>query len=1148
MQIDSTYYERSIDKLTVFFLFFRSFFFAVHDNSGIVSTVRKYIKTNNNNNDSHHTTMKITVVVVVTLLLFFFFVIAADVSSAFQPRPNGRKALAAHQVRLLHQQIAAADKAASAHSRKLMHNKNKNKKVTKIVGGRGRLAPNQICKGEFELCPTGECALISSQCGVVPRSSCPSGSYVCPPAPTTTTTTKTSGDGAVFTCAAKFSECPNLKNTVWDHTLSISERVDLLAAATTLEEQALQLSNYGPAIARVGVPAYQWLNDDLHGLRTNWTSEFGDSCSLGATWSRKALETVGRTIAEEARATHSFFTSRGIRGVDIPINGIGLTAYAPMINLVRDARWGRNQEAISECPTLNAALTNAYIRGMQRNVPASKLGRNITAGVACSKHYAVYDVESFPTARYEYVAQVSGRSLMEFYLPVFKSNIVEAGSRSVMCSYNSISTPVGAAPIPTCASHDLLTKMLRERWNASDDVWVMSDYDAAANLVWTHHYAANMTQAAAMAWNAGMDQEGGGTAVNTQLTKAVQANTIAPARITASFKRLFRNRLALGMFDAPDLYPDNLVPDPTTIGDNEHMQRVLDVAREAMVLYRNENETLPLLIGDAQEFRTCVIGPLAASDAWLLGNYAVAPNRAQGVSVLEGVMNTVCPFDNVISSSQIMRGFTISLLPGWEQQYPPVVINNPNATLLDCYALCQQNLQCNYWQFEQLDDHKNSYCYMLPVQGNIVPVPDPDVVASTIGARYGQSLLLLSQAYLQGSHSFISVKAYSHRECQQKCRVDRSCAYFTYNGLLGECYLLPNNAVPTPTSTYPAPEYVMSGKSPNKCDGVEFAAACADGSMQCIEPLGFSAAVRLASDKRCQQVVITAGLDQTIESEGHDRHSIELPESQQLLLRLVGEAAREAGNKLVAVLVHGGTFPINLERFDAILDAFYPGQLGGTAIADALFGLHAPAGRSPVTWYKSDKDLPFDLSHQDMYPNASANPPFLGYTYRYFAEQPLIPFGFGLTMSKFRYENLVVTPLQAMACDTITVTVTVVPVFESSKRKTRNVRGELITSDEVVQVYIKMPQASVPVPQVRLVAFERIKAVAYPTTVTLTFAPNQRAAVFENATHPFDSVEMIEAGKTIEIYVGGGQPDFTEGVLSEQVTVLGPQQPADNCA
>lgn len=732
-------------------------------------------------------------------------------------------------------------------------------------------------------------------------------------------------------------------------------------------------------------------------MQTHATS-FPNGCALGATWSKRRLYEVGRAVGLEARGLHNGFVHMGNRGLGE--NGVGITMYAPNMNLVRDPRWGRAQEVYSEDPRLSGALTYNFVTGAQGNasVPYMLSG-------ACCKHYAAYDIESIPRERYFFDAVVDARNMWETYLPVFYACVVEAKAAHVMCSYNALNG------VPTCADGKLMNGLLRDQWRWTG--FVVSDYDAWAQIRDTHHYCDTYECAAAAGINAGMDQEGGGTVAINALASAIAHGRTTEAAVNVAFRRLFFARIRLGMLDPPTMNAYNYITNGSGVVESAaHIRLARQAGREAMCLYKSRNGVLPL---DARRVGTvALIGPQCPQTALLLGNYARVPD-AGIVSLLEGVAAAL--------------GINITG-------------------------------ECTYEQ--DID-------YFQPGQTG---TPSPNA-----------------------------------RDCCKQCTYDFSCNYFTWYD--GVCY-----RKSTDRGRVQSGQRVSGRCTRDIPTRLLYAPGCTN--IACPDQLKFDDAVAVA--RRADAVIVTVGLDQDMESEGHDRATIDLPDNQYALV----SALRAATDKpLIAVLIHGGTFALKniYTDADAIVDAWYPGMQGGHAIADVLFGTYNPAGRASVTYYARSADLPA-MGNMNLYAVNGSN----GITYRYFKGEPQIPFGFGLSYTTFQYVSLRPNVTSAMACDPIGLHVSV-----------RNVGTR--AGDEVVQVYVRQPRASVPVPELRLADFERVEQLqpGEQRTVQLTIMPFFHAVVL-NGSDVFQPRLVVERGP-LQVYVGGGQPGYFAGHLEATIDI-----------
>jgi beta-glucosidase len=391
--------------------------------------------------------------------------------------------------------------------------------------------------------------------------------------------------------------------------LPAEKRAADLVSRMTLEEKALQMQNAAPAIARLGIPAYEWWNEALHGVaRAGQATVFPQAIGLAATWDTELMHRVADTISTEARAKYN----EAIRNNDHR-RYHGLTFWSPNINIFRDPRWGRGQETYGEDPHLTGRLAVAFIQGMQGNDP------HYFKVIATAKHYAVHSGPE--STRHQFDAKPSERDLRETYLPAFRASIVEGKADSVMCAYNRVDG------VPACASTDLLEKRLRGEWGFQG--YIVSDCGAISDIFRGHGYKPNAAAASAVAVKAGTDLTCGNE--YRALVDAVKGGLITEAEVNRSLERLFTARFKLGMFDPPERVPFSKIP--YAVNDSEEHRKVaLEAARKSIVLLKNENQALPLRTSAT---KIAVIGPSADDPEALLGNYNGFSRRH--VSPLEGM-------------------------------------------------------------------------------------------------------------------------------------------------------------------------------------------------------------------------------------------------------------------------------------------------------------------------------------------------------------------------------------------------------------------------------------------------------------------------------------------------------------------------------
>jgi beta-glucosidase len=387
----------------------------------------------------------------------------------------------------------------------------------------------------------------------------------------------------------------------------------------TLREKASQLVNSARAIPRLGVPAYNWWSEALHGVKVDGTTEFPEPVGLAATFDVPGIHQMAHDIGIEGRVVHENAVRAGgstiFRGLDF---------WAPNINIFRDPRWGRGQETYGEDPFLTARMAVAFVTGMQGSNPRYYLA------ISTPKHFVVHSGPE-PTRHFADV-DVSKHDLEDTYLPAFRAAIVEGHAGSVMCAYNAINGQ------PACANQFTLQHTLRGAWQFQG--YVVSDCDAVRDIFNGHHFRPTQAQASAISLERGMDNEcadfpnfsatdGAGDSDYAPFIDAVQQGYLSESAIDTALIRLFTARMRLGLFDAPSMVPYGRIPQKE-LDSPAHRKLALHLAEESMVLLKNDG-VLPL-----RHFKhIAVIGPLADQTEVLLGNYTGTPTHT--VSVLEGL-------------------------------------------------------------------------------------------------------------------------------------------------------------------------------------------------------------------------------------------------------------------------------------------------------------------------------------------------------------------------------------------------------------------------------------------------------------------------------------------------------------------------------
>ena len=738
--------------------------------------------------------------------------------------------------------------------------------------------------------------------------------------------------------------------------LSPERRAADIVSRMTLEEKVLQMQNTAPAIPRLGVPAYDWWNEALHGVaRAGLATVFPQAIGLAATWDTDLMHRVADTISTEARAKYN----EALRNNDHS-RYHGLTFWSPNINIFRDPRWGRGQETYGEDPYLTGRLAVAFIQGMQGNDP------HYFKVISTAKHFAVHSGPE--STRHQFDVRPSERDLDETYLAAFRAAIVEGKADSVMCAYNSLD---GA---PACANTDLLQKRLRGEWGFQG--YVVSDCGAVSDIYHGHQYKATAGEASAAAVKAGTDLTCG--TEYRSLVGAVAAGQISEAEIDQSLERLFVARFKLGMFDPPERVPFSTIP-YSEVDSAAHRQIALEAARKSIVLLKNQNQTLPL---KSSVRKIAVIGPSADDPESLMGNYNGFSSKQ--VTPLEGMERQFG------GQAQIRFALGAAYTTQSQAPVPSDVLTPPSGT--------GHGLLAEY--FDNADFTSQPKLQRVePRAYQPSGIADPAVAAAFPQRGYSVRWTGALRTPVGGDYVI----------------GPRSGGRSTMHIFLDDKELAAE--APAPASAAPAPGNAGPGRggAPQlhaQLEAgrayhlrVEYAAPAAGGSAQLmwLPPAAPLLAEAVEAVKSADVTVAFVGLNPNLEGEempvsvpgfaGGDRTDLNLPEPQEKLI----EAAVATGKPVVVVLTSGSALAANFpaERAAAVLEAWYGGEEIGTAIAETLAGANNPSGRLPVTFYRSVEQLPpFD------------DYAMKGRTYRYFQGEPLWGFGFGLSYSKFQYSKL----------------------------------------------------------------------------------------------------------------------------------------------
>ena len=869
--------------------------------------------------------------------------------------------------------------------------------------------------------------------------------------------------GAMWTAGAQDATKPaGPKPAYLDTSLAPEQRATDLVSRMTLEEKATQLVNQARAIPRLNVPAYDWWSESLHGVARNGTTEFPEPIGLGATFDAPAIHEMAVVIGTEGRIKHVQAVRAGHSNIFE-----GLDFWAPNINIFRDPRWGRGQETYGEDPFLTARMGVAFVTGMQGDDP--KYFRVIST----PKHFAVHSGPE-PT-RHTADVTVSKHDELDTYLPAFRATVTEAKADSVMCAYNSINGQ------PACANQFLLQDQLRGKWGFKG--YVVSDCGAVLDIHEGHKFTATQPEASAISLKRGMDNECVDFTFKVKddhdykpYLDAVKQGFLKESDIDVAVTRLFTARMKLGMFDPPEMVPYSKI-DERLLDSAAHRAMARKLANEAMVLLKNDG-TLPLKTAG---IKIAVVGPLADQTKVLLGNYNGVPSHT--VSVLEGLRKEFGA-DRVkyVPGTQFLGHDAVPVpasalstdgKPGAKASYAKLDMANMNtpgapppfatrvepgidaaATELPAEAVGLHPLSIR-WDADLTAPETGEYNLGLAADGFFrIKVDGKDVTSAW------------------DSNGIEAKIGHVHLDAGKPAKLHVEYAP-------GEKSSVAARLVWSKVDLKPTPEAIAAAREADVVVAVVGITSELEGEEMQVNEDGFK---------------------------GGDRTSLDLPKPEQALL----EAVATAGKPLVVVLTNGSALAVNWakEHANAILDAWYPGEEGGSAVAETLSGRNNPAGRLPVTFYKDVSQLP----------------PFEDYamkgrTYRYFEGTPLYPFGYGLSYTTFAYSALSGPTIAVQAGSPVSFEVTVT-------------NTGLRPGDEVAQLYLEFP--GLPGAPLRaLRGFQRVHLEAGASQrLRFELSPRDLSMVTESG-------DPIVAEGDYSVSVGGGQPHSGAKVLSQTFKVKG---------
>ncbi|WP_372743944.1 glycoside hydrolase family 3 C-terminal domain-containing protein [Lutibacter sp.] len=872
-----------------------------------------------------------------------------------------------------------------------------------------------------------------------------------------------------------------------DLSLDFETRAADLVQQMTLDEKIAQLGNKAPAIPRLGILEYDWWNEALHGVaRAGNATVFPQAIGLAATFDTDMMKQIADIISDEARAKHH----EALRNSDYR-RYRGLTFWSPNINIFRDPRWGRGHETYGEDPYLTGQMGMQFVRGLQGDDPKYlKL-------VATAKHYAVHNGPE--PERHVFNVVPNTRDLWETYLPAFKDLMVDAKAYSLMGAYNRVDGESSSA------SWFLLEDILRNKWGFKG--FVVSDCGAIRDIYKFHKIVNSPEEAAAIGVRKGCDLNCGDV-YQSALKKAVELGFIDEGELDLSVYRLMLAKMKLGMFDPPEMVPYAQIS--IEVNDSkEHDEVALKMAQKSMTLLKNDG-ILPLNKNKLK--RIAIVGPNANNERSILGNYAGTPTKP--VLALEGIKNAVGKDVEVFFS----EGVPMVIYDINDEEFP--IIESKYLSTVDKTGKKVQGLTGSYFNNKNLEgeptlvrvDPQINFKWNRSISPTTTAVAqgilgeNEAIGDETFSIQWTGKLLApatgtykIGVSYDDGSRLWINGELIvdgwlGHNRNQVILKEIEFKKGQTYDIKLE---YFENFGVAKVKLIWETPEMLLKDKDdPN-----------------------ILSAKTLSEVKKADVAIFIGGLDASWEGEEMsgrtgidgfnrgDRTKIELPKTQMDALK----AMKETGTPVIFVLMAGSAISFEgLEKdLDAILMSWYPGQRGGDAIADVLFGDYNPAGRLPVTFYASTNELA-DFKDYNMRAGK-------GFTYRYYTGDALYPFGHGISYTNFKYSNLNIDKTSVSKDDEITVTVDIKNI---GKRD----------GEEVVQLYIKDVESDKWMALKQLRKFDRI-ALEKGETKRLIF----KLKVSEDLRY-YDAMKrdyQVEPGE-FEVQIGASSEDIR---LKKMITV-----------
>ena len=782
-----------------------------------------------------------------------------------------------------------------------------------------------------------------------------------------------------------------------DTSLSAHERAVDLCSRLTLEEKAQLMLDESPAIPRLGIKKFFWWSEALHGAANMGNvTVFPEPIAMASSFNPTLLYKVFDAASTEFRAQYNERMYRG-SGEDEKFHS--LSVWTPNVNIFRDPRWGRGQETYGEDPYLTSVMGVQVVKGLQG--PEDAKYRKLWA---CAKHYAVHSGPEY-TRHSANLTNVSPRDFWETYMPAFKTLVQDAKVREVMCAYQRLDDD------PCCGSQRLLQTILRDEWGFQ--YLVVSDCGAVSDFYESHKSSSSPVHASAKATIAGTDVECGYGYAYRSIPEAVKRGLITEAEVDKHVIRLLEGRFDLGEMDDPSLVEWSKIP-YSVMDSKQHRQIALDMARQSIVLLQNKGNILPL---QKNKEKIAVIGPNADNEPLMWGNYNGTPNHT--ITILDGIKT---------------KQKKLFYHAGCDLTYDKVM---ESLMASQCSFEGKKGIKGTFWNNRKMEGKPVTIQYYTqPIAVTTFGMHNfaPGVQLEDFSAKY--ETVFTPQ---ESGEYVVNVDGCGHFELfidgQQKFRhhIWRTTPNrVAIQAEKGKSYNIEVRF--SHIHTYNANLKINVAKE---------------------HPIDYQQVI--SQLKGINKVIFCGGISSALEGEempvdidgfkGGDRTHIELPKVQREFLK----ALKEAGKQVIFVNCSGSAIALSpeTETCEAIVQAWYPGQEGGTAVADVLFGDYNPSGKLSVTFYKNSSQLP-DYEDYSM----------KGRTYRYFND-PLFAFGYGLSYTTFE-----IGEAKMNGTESITI-----PVTNTGKKD----------GTEIVQLYIRdLSDQEGPLKSLR--GFQRVEVKAGQTT------------------------------------------------------------------